>query len=418
VFVLVVLLLTFSCVAVVSALCLCLWWHARCSFYVSRWAHRAALAERRLRDQGMLANSVAHELKNPITAIVCAAQTFELLLDSSLDAGQRSALRHIREHGEYVLSLMRDFIDVTRGVSGQLHSKKENVPVAGAVRAIAGMLEGVAAQKKVRIEIRGCDEVASLSVDPKHFKQILFNIAHNSVKFSPVGGKVVIAARQDGDVASGCSVTISVKDRGAGIEATRLKTIFDAAENFKAACREDSGCGLGLPITKALVDVEGAELCIRSNPGEGTEVLVTFAAAGVSEPVVAGRPTEETTRLLPLAGQKVLVVEDDPDLRESVSGLIRALGGVVDGVGEAVQALEAVQRTRYSTVVIDEYVGGLSADEVAQMMRSQPGAQEMRFVVAGDGSGEAAGQNSCSAHHTIEKPFDSKTLVASLLGQE
>ncbi len=412
--VLAVLSLVFSIVVVVSAVSLCMWWRARQRFYVSRCAHRVAVAERVLSDHGMLANAMAHELKNPITAIVCAAQTFELLLESSLDAGQRTALRHIREHGEYVLSLMEDFIDVTRGVTGQLYSQKENVSVAGSVRAVVGMLEATASKKKVSLEVRGCDEVSLVSVDPKHLKQILFNVAHNAVKFSPDGGKVLLAARQDSDGCGGSFVIISVIDKGPGIDPSRLSSIYDAAANFKAVRSEQSGCGLGLPIVKALVDAEGGELRICGKPGEGTEVSVTFPAIGESLSFVE-RSTETA---LPLAGQKVLVVEDDPELRESVSGLIRALGGVVDGVGEAVQALEAVQHSHYSTVVIDEYVGGLSADEVAQMMRAQPGAQAARFVVTGEGASDGALEPKSSLRCTLEKPFDSRTLVASLLARE
>lgn len=412
-----VLSLLFSCVVVASALGVCLWWRTHCRFHVSRYAYRSAVAERALSEQGLLANAVSHELKNPITAIVCAAQTFELLLDSSLDTGQRSALRHIKEHGEYVLCLMGDFIDLTRGATGQLHSQKENVPVANPVRSVVAMLEAVASAKKVAIEIRGCDDVSSLWVDPKHLKQILFNIVHNAIKFSPRGGKVFIAAKEAANVAGHSFVTISVSDEGTGIDRSRIHTIFDATENFKAARGEGTGCGLGLPIAKKLVDVEGGELRICSRSGEGADVQMTFASTG--KPKTVAQPASGVTPGgLPLAGQKILVVEDDQDLRESVSDLIRALGGVVDGVGEAVQALEAVQRSQYSTVLIDEYVGGLSADEVAHMMRSQPGAQAARFVVTGEGiEGAAVGQSSLT-HCTLEKPFDSRLLVASLLGRQ
>ncbi len=415
--VLAVFSLTLSCVVVVSALGGCLWLRARDRMFAARVVHRAAVAEKALRDQGMLANAVAHELKNPITAIVCAAQTFELLLDTSLDAGQRSALRHIKEHGEYVLSLMGDFIDVTRGVTGQLSSQKENVAVGGPIRAVVGMLGGIAAQKKVDIEIRGCDDVSSIVVDPKHLKQIIFNLAHNAVKFSPRGGKVVITATQNYECPSQSVITLSVRDHGAGIEPSRLRSIFNATENFKVARTENSGCGLGLHITKTLVDVEGGELRVCSNWGDGTEVSVVFPAVCVSDRVVS-QPLEASPHASPLAGQKVLVVEDDPELRESVSGLIRALGGVADGVGEAVQALEAVQRSHYSTVVIDEYIGGLSADEVAQMIKSQPGAQQARFVVTGGEDSEAVVKRNPATRRTLEKPFDARTLVASLLERD
>ncbi len=403
-------------VLLVGALGWAVWW-SRMKTYLAEAAYRAAVAEKVLRDQGMLVNEVAHELKNPVTAIVCAAQTLEMLLDRSLDMSQRVALRHIKEHGEYVLSLMQDFIDVTRGVSGHLYSNKEQVVVSGPLRAVVGMVEPIAARKKISLELRGCEELLEVSIDPKHLKQIVFNLLHNAVKFAPSNSKVSISVErvQVSPLSTGPAVRIAVCDNGPGISPERLKTIFNAAENFKARSVEDGGrgCGLGLPLTKTLVDLEGGAMRLTSNecsPGGTTAEL--FFNAVVNEQHRVERVEEESLSNFPLAGQRVLVVEDDPHVRDAVSGLIRALGGAVDGVGEAISALEAVQKTSYSAVVIDEYIGGLSAGDVAMMIKEQPGAGDVRFVVTG--SGESVDGNVSSKRDVLQKPFDRKTLVESL----
>jgi CheY-like chemotaxis protein len=126
--------------------------------------------------------------------------------------------------------------------------------------------------------------------------------------------------------------------------------------------------------------------------------------------------SQQDTERFPLSGQRVLVVEDDAALRDVVSELIRALGGVVDGVGEAVQALEAVQKTPYSAVVIDEYVGGLTGKDVARLIQREEGAREARIVFTSSSAAENESDSELQiATETIEKPFDSQVLISSLL---
>jgi CheY-like chemotaxis protein/two-component sensor histidine kinase len=378
---------------------------------------RAGVAEKALDDQGMLANEVAHELKNPVTAIVCAAQTLEMLLDATLDGSQRSALRHIKEHGEYVLKLMQDFIDVTRGACGHVKSCKQTIQAGEVARSVVGILNPIAMKKKVSVEVRTAEDDPWVSVDPKHLKQILFNVVHNAVKFTPDGGSVIVSVSRAPEWRdeSTLPVCISVKDSGVGISADRLETIFDARANFRGLSgNSNDGCGLGLPLTKTLIDLEGGEIQIRSAAGAGTEVTILFEAVE-SQGVDAAIPAESEACRLPLAGQRVLVVEDDASLRDAVSGLIRALGGVVDGVGEAVQALEAVQKTPYSAVVIDEYVGGFTANDVAHLIKKEPGAKETRIVFTSASAAQEDANEAQVVGETLRKPFDSEGLISSLL---
>jgi CheY-like chemotaxis protein/two-component sensor histidine kinase len=382
----------------------------------------------------MLANEVAHELKNPVTAIVCAAQTLEMLLDSTLDRSQRSALRHIKEHGEYVLKLMQDFIDVTRGACGHLKSSKQAVQIGQVAHSVVGILNPIAAKKRIDIELRVAQEERWLSVDPKHLKQILFNVVHNAVKFTSEGGSIVVSvgAAPNSSDQDGGSIYISVKDSGRGIAPERLEKIFDARASFRgasvvaaatspAAGESSEGCGLGLPLTKTLVDIEGGEIYVQSSEGVGTEVTLIFKAIERPQHLqgTAVQEAGEQAERFPLSGQRVLVVEDDAALRDVVSELIRALGGVVDGVGEAVQALEAVQKTPYSAVVIDEYVGGLTGRDVARLIRNEAGAREAKIVFTSTNASEREdlGELQISAE-TIEKPFDSQGLIASLLQRQ
>jgi signal transduction histidine kinase len=416
-----------------SSIAVALWfarWRSRAEKHLAATTYRAALAEKALGDQGMLANEVAHELKNPVTAIVCAAQTLEMLLDSTLDRSQRSALRHIKEHGEYVLKLMQDFIDVTRGACGYLKSCKQAVQAGQVAQSVVGILNPIAAKKRIEIQLRISEENPWISVDPKHLKQILFNVVHNAIKFTPNGGRITVS------VGKACSehaqvvkpICITVKDSGRGISTDRLEKIFDARTSFRgtasvnaastvAAGEFEEGCGLGLPLTKTLVDLEGGEIYLQSVEGVGTEVTVLFKALEQQalKSGIAAESQQDTERF-PLSGQRVLVVEDDAALRDVVSELIRALGGVVDGVGEAVQALEAVQKTPYSAVVIDEYVGGLTGKDVARLIQREEGAREARIVFTSSSAAENESDSELQiATETIEKPFDSQVLISSLL---
>jgi CheY-like chemotaxis protein len=361
-----------------------------------------------------LTKEVAHELKNPIAAIVCAADSLEFLLKDQLRETERTTLHHIKDHGEYVLKLMNDFIDLTRGASGQLSSVRQALLVNQVVGSVVGLLEPSAGRKGVSIEVVHSEEALWVEVDPKHVKQILFNLVQNSIKFTPSGGKVCVFAGVGPDSES---VSIDVCDTGIGIPEQDLERVFDPLWHLqRQRTSDEAGSGIGLALTKALVELEGGGIFVSSQKNKGTSIRVILNRAA---PATQRTPTAEqaldVAGARPLSGQSVLVVESDPVIRDTLMRVIEKLGAVVDGVGMAMDAVHAVHKNAYSAVVIDEDVDTMSSYELAQMVRKELPEDSGRVFIA---CATPVAQNTprdAVVSGMIEKPLGPKAVLDALM---
>lgn len=369
-----------------------------------------------LRHQGDLSKEVAHELKNPITAVVCAAEVLELLLDDKLDETNRSMLRHIKEYGQHVLELMQDFMDLSSGLCGQLKCEKQLVVLGETARTVSGLLEPSAGRKEILFVTEGFQDELCASIDPKHLKQIVFNLLHNSVKFTPQGGQINVRTWEKPETER---VFLSVSDTGVGISAADLADIFSPVRvirrgHAKRITGAEHGAGLGLPLTKTLTEIEGGDFEIKSELGIGTTVTVSFprVAAAAKELIEL---VESVESVQPFAGQAVLLVDSDPGVRDIVSRLIETLGGAVDGVSMALDAVQALRHKNYTVVMIDESADGLQGCELAQLLRQDPATRNTRIVVASSKPIDQAMAKDSGADQCIEKPLNSQVLIDSLL---
>ena len=203
--------------------------HIRYGRRIRELQRQTLRAQRQLRQVGDLANEVAHEIKNPITAILCSAETLDLLIGNDLDEVNRRTLRYIKEYGDDLLRLLGDFLDVSRAQTGKLDSRPEPVKVFPVIDSIVGLLESSAYRKQITVKSEVEDQELGVMVDPKHLKQILFNLLHNAIKFTPERGEIRLFAEQD---FPNPLVKISVKDNGVGITEDRLEKLFEPYETW------------------------------------------------------------------------------------------------------------------------------------------------------------------------------------------
>ncbi len=375
---------------------------------------QAMEAQSALQRQGRLTKEVAHELKNPIAAIVCAADSLEFLLKSEMRDPELATLRHMKAHGEYVLKLMNDFIDLTRCSGGQLSSRRQSLRLHDIVTSVVGLLDPSAGRKGVAIELASEHEKVWVEVDPKHLKQMLFNVVQNSIKFTSSGGKVLISSYVGPDSES---VSIDVRDTGPGISEKELERIFDPVWQLERhRFPQDEGSGIGLALTKTLVELEGGGIFITSEEGKGTTVRLILNRADPRPQALAEvREPLDMAGARPLSGQSVLVVESDPVVRDTLMRVIEKLGAAVDGVGMAIDAVNAVHNNTYSAVVIDESVDTMSGYELAKLVRKEIPEHSGRVLIACAGPVD---QNACkdaAVSAGIEKPLGPKAVLDALM---
>ncbi len=374
---------------------------------------RTLESQRRLRKVGDLASEVAHEIKNPITAILCSAETLDLLIGDEIDEHHRDSLRYIKEYGENVLRLVADFLDLSQAESGKLNAQPEKINVYECACSIVGLLDSSAKEKKIALTCNAVEKNLFAHMDPKHFRQILFNLVHNAVKFTPSGGEVRVLVKSGFPESV---IRIAVTDNGCGIGQDHLERLFEPYRSSASQMSpsEGKGAGLGLTLCKALVEFAGGDLRAESTEGLGSSFEFCIPAWEQEEEL------EEVVETLdpgmqPLVGQRFLIVDEDTGSRESVSRLIEAWGGIADRVALAADAVEALAQYDYDAVMIDDGADGVFGEELASIIKEDQSATETTIIVASRQKLDPELKKHPIADTCLEKPFNGEKLLLSLL---
>lgn len=257
---------------------------------LAQMAHAAKAAK-----SGFLTN-MSHELRTPLTAIIGFA---ELLSDQhfgKLNERQHTYVREIYNAGSHLLALIKDILDLAKIESGSQTLKLSDVNISDLLRNSMSMVKERSIKHGQTLELE-LDEAlmeATVRVDEIKLKRIMFNLLTNAVKFTPDGGRIRIVARNlDG------KMSISIIDSGIGIKVQDLERIFDVFEQvYDSYSRQIPGTGLGLALTKRLVELHGGEISAFSE-GEGLGATLTFSIPMImSSPVkIHGCISDELAQL-------------------------------------------------------------------------------------------------------------------------
>jgi two-component system, cell cycle sensor histidine kinase PleC len=223
---------------------------------------------------------MSHELRTPLNAIIGLS---ELMTSETADQAQignyRDYAGHILRSGLHLLSLINDVLDISRIEAGRFELHEERITVAKAVQEAVALVKMQSDAKSIALAVDPGRGDMTLTADRRALHQILVNLLSNAVKFTPDGGRVAITVRRGG---SG-ELVIQVSDSGIGIDADSLERVFGPFERVGAPeTREVEGTGLGLPITRGLVELHGGIISLASERGRGTVATVVIPAARVN----------------------------------------------------------------------------------------------------------------------------------------
>lgn len=237
-------------------------------------ARDAAEAASRAKSE-FLAN-MSHELRTPLNAIIGFAEVLRDRLRGPLNPKQERDVDHILDSGRHLLRVINDILDLSRVEAGRCDLELTELDVLDALDGAVAIVTPLAEKKRMTIDIESSLRVLSVRADELRLRQILFNLLSNAVKFTSEGGKVGVSARVD----DGGRVVISVRDDGVGITEADQARIFGAFEQVDTShARRQQGTGLGLALTRRLIELHGGRIWLESTLGEGSVFHFTLQAA-------------------------------------------------------------------------------------------------------------------------------------------
>jgi PAS domain S-box-containing protein len=258
---------------------------------------------------------VTHELRSPLNAI--RGWTHVLRHSGELQAMQLKALDAIERNTQAQAHLVDDLLDSQRIVCGKLELVRARVPLREVLEDACDAVRPAAELKHLGLKVMNDPHVGLVNVDPDRLRQALLKLLANAVKFTPEGGLVKLRSRLSGE-----ALRLEVQDTGVGIEQLKLPLVFDRfAQADSSSTRRASGLGLGLSIARHLVELHGGHIDVRSEgAGRGATFTIELPRDTVCEGTAAG---DDHASVSPLAGKRVLIVEDDDDGREALGIILR-----------------------------------------------------------------------------------------------
>ncbi len=343
---------------------------------------------------------LSHELRTPLTPVLTSVLGLEQ--EENLSEETRASLQMIRRNVELEARLIDDLLDLTRISKGKVQLSLEEVDAHLLLRNALEICQTDIDHKNLSLQTDFAAERVCLVADPARLQQIFWNLIKNAVKFTPEGGRLGIRTANNGG-----QLRVEVSDSGIGIDAETLPKIFNAFEQGERT--QLGGLGLGLAISKALVETHNGKLTAESaGRNEGATFTATFPVAenraGASAASIPSAPAVRKT-------MRVLLVEDHEDTNRSLTNLLRRRGYHVHSARSVQSALELAANERFDVLVSDIGLPDGSGIDLMQKLRTE----HPLFGIALTGFGmeeDVRRSHDVGFHHHLVKPVDLNRLDA------
>ena len=326
-------------------------------------------AETANRAKSTFLSNMSHDIRTPMNAII----GFTTLAVSNMDDKERvqDYLSKILASGNHLLSLINDILDMSRIESGKIHLEETETNLSDVLHDLKTIVSGQIHAKQLELYMDAMDVTdEDVYCDKTRLNQVLLNLLSNAIKFTPAGGTVSVRLRQlPGTRKDREQYEIRVKDNGIGMSPEFAKKIFDPFERERSSTvSRIQGTGLGMAITKNIVDMMGGTIEIRTEPDKGTEFIIRVALRVQPE-------HHRAERIAELEGLKALVVDDDFNTCDSVTKMLVRVGMRSEWT---LSGKEAVLRARQSmelgdafhAYIIDWRLPDMNGIEVTRQIRS------------------------------------------------
>lgn len=323
----------------------------------------------------------SHELRAPLNAIV----GFSEILTSDLNALPQDKvhdfMKNINVSGKHLQGLINDILDLSKIEAGKMELHVEAYPVSFFKESIERVMHAAMQEKNVSLSFEVAQDIDQLVVDQTRFKQILVNLVSNAIKYSHPGGVVTIGIRRFIN-----EIEVIVKDEGIGIKPEDLARLFHAFQQAKNAKGSKEGTGLGLVITKRLVELHGGQISVESEWGKGSTFRFRIPM------VVAGEIVESADQLLRIVGDQpttlangekplVLIIEDNLQASQLIQMYLQEAGYRTEIARDGSEGLEKAKRLKPNIITLDMIMPIKDGWQVLKELKRHPICKEIPIII-------------------------------------
>ena len=364
-------------------------------------------AERASRAKSEFLSRMSHELRTPLNAILGFGQVLEM---DSLDAEQRDSVGHILAAGRHLLGLIDEVLDIARIEAGRLTLSLEPIDMRTVLDEVRSLIRPLAEERRVevRTERPAAGDVYVLA-DRQRLKQVLLNLLSNAVKYNRADGSITVWC----EAAPENRLRLNVRDTGPGIPPDKLGQLFTPFERLGAEATGVSGTGLGLALSKGLVDAMGGAIGVESTPGQGSLFWVELRRAAAPEADWEALEEGEAPKLPSRMGT-VLYVEDNLSNLQLIERLLARRPGIkLLSAMQGRLGLDLAREHRPGLILLDLHLPDVHGSEVLRQLREDARTRDIPvIVISADASPrEIARLQTAGARDYLTKPIDVRRFL-------
>ncbi len=359
-----------------------------------------------------LAN-MSHELRTPLNAIIGFAEILRDGVVGDLDETQISAVIDIHESGKHLLQMINDILDLSKVEAGKMELQLEEFSLGRAINEIYSIIRDMANKKGLNLDISVPDDLPNVYADQVKFKQVMYNLLSNAIKFTPTGSINVEASYDDNQF------TVSVADTGIGIDETDHEAIFDEFRQVDSSqSRQFEGTGLGLALTKRLVELHGGRIWVKSEGlGKGSNFSFTIPRriediGKAIDEHEAHHPAEPKSPAK-TKGKTILIVEDNPHAAQLLHIYLTDIGYDTEIASDGEEAVVKARQIKPFAITLDIMLPKKDGWQIMQELKNYSETQNIPVIIVSIVDDQSFGFGMGAVGYLV-KPIDKAQLIGIL----
>lgn len=346
--------------------------------------------------------SMSHELRTPLNAVLGFSEVLLERMFGDINERQEEYLRDIHGSGQHLLELLNEILDLSKVEAGRMDLEYSTFDLRSLLELAASMLRERAALHSIDLRVE-TEDIGSVYADELRLKQVLLNLITNAVKFTGDGGSVVVRA-----VREGAEILITVTDTGIGVPEEDRGRIFESFQQGGRGSSREEGTGLGLTLSRRLVELLGGHMWLESEVGRGSTFGFSLPAGDDRDTV--GCPADGVAS--PVCGEVVVIDDDRPSL-DLFSAYLSGAALKVTTTRDGPSGLAAVRRTLPDAVLLDIRLPGIDGWAVLKELRAEQDTRDIPVIVVSIVDERARGVAMGAAAYLV-KPVGREELLTAL----